>query len=136
LTDSQIVPYIPYGQGFALNGTKSLVKLKTLNVGKFPFSKRTPLRIKVRSDKLWATALIFKWLFLDFVSRATGPTFCKFFRYQRKLRESPVLGSYRMKPDPLLWPVKIPSKPLLIFSTKRRGVGLQHCAFSAVWGVF
>ncbi|WP_414456951.1 hypothetical protein, partial [Enterobacter asburiae] len=43
LTDSQIVPYIPYGQGFALNGTKSLVKLKTLNVGKFPFSKRTPV---------------------------------------------------------------------------------------------
>lgn len=41
-----------------------------------------------------------------------------------------------MKLDPLLWPVKIPSKQLLIFSTKRRCVGLQHCAFLAVWGIF
>ncbi|EPJ7714376.1 hypothetical protein M5L65_005614, partial [Citrobacter freundii] len=39
---------IPYGQGFALNGTKSLVKLKTLNVGKFPFSKRTPTTGRTR----------------------------------------------------------------------------------------
>ena len=63
------------------------------------------------------------------MSGATGPTFCQLFRYQRKLRETLVLGDYWMKPDPLLWPVKIPPKPLLIFSTQRRSVGLQHCAF-------
>lgn len=43
-SDSLIVPYTPYGQGAALNGTKSPVKLKTLNVGKFPNSMRTPER--------------------------------------------------------------------------------------------
>lgn len=32
-TDSLNVPYTTYGQGFALNGTKSPVKLEKLNVG-------------------------------------------------------------------------------------------------------
>jgi hypothetical protein len=65
-----------------------------------------------------------------------APPFVNCSGINENYEKSPVLGGDRMKPDPLLWPVKILPKPLLIFSTKRRSVGLQHCAFLAVFGIF